>query len=85
MIDLAWEAATDSRQCLKCSYAMNASMPSYSNYLFFTITWSFWYVANSRRSVLVAAYSNCTTLWTRHSLICAQKLLYTDHRSGHWE
>lgn len=35
-IDPAWEAATDSRQRLKCSYAMDATMPEQANYRAFT-------------------------------------------------
>lgn len=73
------------RQCWMYSYAMDAMMPGHSSYSVFTIIWAFWYMANSHTSELVSAHRNCISLWTRHSLICAQKLLYTDHRSGHWK
>lgn len=77
-IDPAWEAATDSRQRLKCSYAMDATMPEQANYGAFT------------REPLVAEPftplgAGAAALWAPSGSGCAQKLLHSDHKSGHWE
>lgn len=78
-IDPAWEAATDSRQRLKCSYAMDATMPEQANHRPFPGA------IHTAPEHGRAPCAGAAAPWAPSGSGCAQKLPHSDHKSGHWE